>query len=195
MRFALRTGISGLALASLAAPAYADKMPQFDFGNPLLVAHVVWGAVVFAVLYVLFGHVALPQVASVLEARAQAIGTDLEEARLAKEKADRAVAELTEARRLAYAESQASLAAATQKAKAEAAEQAVEVNARLDRQLADSERQIDGARRAARAALGDVAADTANSVISRLTGRAADPSKVRAAVAASLAARGLAGAG
>jgi F-type H+-transporting ATPase subunit b len=182
------------AAAFLAAATQAraqGEMPQFDFSNPLLMAQVVWGAVIFVALYAVFSRVALPQVASVIAAREAKIGGDLEQARLAKDRADTAVAELNEARRVAFAEAQTALAAATQKAKDEAAARAAETNARLDQQLADSEKQIGAARAGAMAALREAASDTADMLVTRLTGRAPDAEALRNAVGAALAARGL----
>jgi F-type H+-transporting ATPase subunit b len=180
------------SLVGTALPAYAEgSMPQFDFRNPLLVAQVVWGAIIFVAMYVAFTRIGLPQVASVLAAREQTIGGDLEQARIAKDKADRAVAELNEARRVAYAEAQTALSAATQKAKEAAAAKAEEVNAKLDRQLADSEKQIAAARAGAMSALREAAFDTTDLLVARLAGRPADAQAVRAAVADALAARGL----
>ena len=187
--------VAGAAALSCAAlPAYAETMPQFDFANPLLRAQVVWGAIIFVALYVAASRVGLPAVASVLEARAATIGGDLEQARLARDRADRAVAELNEARRVAFGEAQAALAAATQRAKEAADAKSVEVNTRLDRQLAESRAQIEAAHATAMASLSGVAADTADALVARLTGRRADPARVRAAVNATLGARGLAGA-
>lgn len=180
-------------LTGVALPARAEgNMPQFDVRNPLLLAQVIWGAIIFVGMYVAFTRIGLPQVAAVLAAREQTIGGDLEQARIAKEKADRAVAELNEARRVAYAEAQTILSAAAQKAKDAAAARAEEVNAKLDQQLADSEKQIAAARARAMSALREAAADTADMLVTRLAGRAADPQAVRAAVGDALAARGLA---
>jgi F-type H+-transporting ATPase subunit b len=190
---AILRSLGAAALSCAALPAYADTMPQFDFANPLLRAQVVWGAIIFIALYVAASRVGLPAVASVLEARAATIGGDLEQARLARDRADRAVAELNEARRVAYGEAQAALAAAAQRAKDAADAKSIEVNTRLDRQLAESRAQIDAAHGAAMASLSDVATGAAEALIARLAGLKADPARVRAAVAASLGARGLAG--
>jgi F-type H+-transporting ATPase subunit b len=193
MRRLVRSAFVGLICGGAALPAYADgTMPQLDFANPLLKAQVVWGAIIFAALYYALSRVGLPQVAAVLEARAATIGGDLEQARLSKEKADRAVAELNEARRVAYAEAQSGLAAATQKAKIAAAAKAAEVNARLDAQLAESETRIAAARDGARAALREAAVQTAESLVGRLTGQAVAADRVRQAVGVALAARGMA---
>jgi F-type H+-transporting ATPase subunit b len=182
-------GVAGCV--AVAAPAHAGGMPQLDFGNKLLLSQVVWGAIIFALFYVGVSRYGLPRVDSILAMRAAVIGGDLEQARLSKQRADQAVAELNEARRLAYAESQAAVNAATQKAKDEAAAQAAEANARLDRQLAESEAQIGAARDRAMASLRDVAVDTADAIIERLTNRQPDLGRVRDAVDRGLRARGL----
>jgi F-type H+-transporting ATPase subunit b len=194
-RAGLLAACAASLLAGSALPAFAEgSMPQFDFANPLLMAQVVWGTIIFIGLYFALSQFGLPRVAEVLAAREHKIASDLEQARLAKEKADRAVAELNEARRIAYAEAQAALAAATQKANEAAAAKAAEVNSRLERQLADSEAQIAAARASALAALREAASDTAGALISRLAGRPADAGALRTAIGDALAARGLAGA-
>jgi F-type H+-transporting ATPase subunit b len=181
------------ALVLVAGSARAEGMPQLEFGNPLLVAQVIWGAVIFAVFYFAVSRRGLPKVSAILAMREQTIGDDLEQARLAKDKADRAIADLNEARRRAYAESQAALNDATTKAKAAAAEQAATLNARLDRQLKESEAQIAAARNQALGSLRGITTETAGAIIARVTGRAADHGRVQAAVGTLLAERGLAG--
>ncbi len=170
--------------------AHADTMPQLQFSNPLLVGQVVWGAIIFAAFYWLVSRRALPQVDAVLEKRAQTIGAELDAARQSKQAADRAVAELTQARKRAYAESQAAIADATAKAKQEAAERAAEVNDRLDRQLAESEARIGEARRTAMATLHDLATGTAEAVFAKVTGLAPDPGRIGSAVSSVLGERG-----
>ena len=183
-----------LAFALILFPgaAFAGGMPQLDFGNKLLLAQVVWGAIIFTGFYLLVSRWGLPQVGAVLEMRADAIAADLEQARIAKEKSDRAVAELNEARRLAFAESQAAVAAASTKAKDAAAALTAEVNAKLDRQLAEAEAQINAARADAMGALRGIAGETAQAIIGRLTGYSVNANAVDAAVGAALAERGLA---
>ncbi len=145
-------------------------MPQLDFKNPLTVSQIVWLAIIFFTLYLLLSRWALPQVAGVLEARAETIGRDLEAARLAKVEADNAVAELTHATREAQAGAQASIATAVNAAKAEAAARSAELNAKLDIQLNAAEQRIHAARAGAVGALRQVATETAHVVITRLTG-------------------------
>ena len=178
-------------LLVMAGAARADTMPQLDFGNKLLTAQVIWGAIIFFVFYVMVSRWGLPKVASILEMRAETITRDLNQARDARADADRAVAELTEARKKAYAQSQAAIAEATHMAKAQAAAKAADQEARLDAQLAESEAQIGAARSAAMGALRAVATDTAAAIVTRLIGGEADTERVHAAVGQVLADRGL----
>jgi F-type H+-transporting ATPase subunit b len=157
-------------------------MPQLDFHNPLTIAQVVWMALIFGGLYLLLARWALPQVASVVEARAHRIAADLDSARKAKEQADAAMAEIGEANRQANAEARAAIAQAVGQAKAEAAEQARIATEKLDAQLAQAEQSIAAARTAAMGALRQVATETAEMVVTRLTGHPAGAGAVDAAV-------------
>lgn len=182
--------IAAVLLGMATGAAHADTMPQLQFSNPLLVSQVVWGAIIFAVFYWLVSRRGLPKVEAVLEKRARTIGAELEAARHSKKSADTAVAELTEARRRAFAESQAAIASAIAKAKAETEARTTEVNARLDRQLADSEARIGQARATAMASLQDLATGTAEAVFARVTGLAPDAGRLGSAVSDVLGERG-----
>jgi F-type H+-transporting ATPase subunit b len=185
-----RTACLAAVILALPAAAMAQGMPQLDFKNPLTTSHVVWGVVIFVLLYVLLSRWALPQVAGVLQMRAAAIARDLEAARVAKTAVDAAIAELTEATRAAQAGAQTEINRAIDTAKAATTEQAARLNERLEAQLASAERQIGAARAAALGALRQVATETALNVVGRLTGVAANPQAVDAAVGAALVARG-----
>jgi F-type H+-transporting ATPase subunit b len=187
----MKLRLPALLTALLLAPALAraEGMPQLDFANPLTTSQVVWGCVIFALLYWLLSRLALPRVAAVLHERAASIAADLQSAQAAKSKADSAVLELTEATAKARAESQAAINAALDAAKQEAAARAAVLNERLEKQLQDAEAQIAAARGAALRALREVATDTAATVITRLTGSAPDQQRLDGAVGAALAAR------
>ena len=185
------SGLGSVVLASSAMAEEAKKgMPQLDFHNPLTISQVVWLAIIFAALYLLLSKWALPQVASVLEARAGAIAADLDAARGAKQSADAAIAELTAATHAAQATARTEIATAVAAAKSAADGQAATLNARLEAQLAAAETQIAAARASAVGALRQVAAEATAVVVSRLTGMAADQSAVDSAVGSVLAARG-----
>jgi F-type H+-transporting ATPase subunit b len=177
------------ALLLLPSAAMAEGMPQLDFANPLTLSQVVWGAIIFIVLYILASRFALPGVASVLEERASHIARDLENAQQAKAKSDAATAEVAEATMKARAEAQAQINGALEQAKAAAATQAATLNERLEKQLADAESRIAAARTAAMGALRQVATDTAATVVTRLTGAAPDQARLDGAIARALSSR------
>ena len=180
-----------LSLSLLPAAAMAEEMPQLDFKNPLTTSQVVWGTIIFVVLYILASRFALPKVGEVLEERATHIARDLETAQSSKVKADAGMAESAAATAKARSEAQAAINAALETAKAAAAAQAAEVNARLEKQLSDAETQIGLARSQAMSALREVATETAATVITRLTGIMPDQFRLDGAINAALAARGV----
>ena len=171
--------------------ARAQGMPQLDFANPLTTSQVVWGAIIFAVLYWLLSRVGLPKVGEVIEERARHIAGDLDAARASKASADTAAREVADATARARSEAQASINAALDAAKGEAAARIAALNERLEKQLQDAEAQIGAARASALRALREVATDTAATVIGRLTGAPPDPQRLDGAVGAALAARRL----
>jgi F-type H+-transporting ATPase subunit b len=175
----------------LLAPAAvrAEGMPQLDFANPLTTSQVVWGAIIFVVLYLVLARFGLPLVGEVIEERARHIAADLETARASKGRADSTVKEVTEATARARAEAQAAINAALDAAKGEVAARIAALNERLEKQLQEAEAQIAAARAAAMSALREVATETAATVIARLTGAPADQGRLDGAVGAALVAR------
>ena len=183
--------LARLALLGLLLPgvAHAEGMPQLDFANPLTTAQVVWGAIIFAVLYILLSRFALPKVCEVIEERARHIAADLETAQAAKARSDEAAKQVAEATAKARAEAQAAINAALDAAHQESAARIAALNERLEKQLHESEAQIDAARAAAMRALREVATETAATVIGRLTGAPADQTRLDGAINAALATR------
>ena len=178
-------------LLALPAAAMAEGMPQLDFKTPLTISQVVWGAIIFVVLYIMLSRTGLPLVASVLEERATKIAKDLDEARGAKARADDGMREADEATAKARAESQAAINAALDEAKTAAAAQAEVLNTRLEKQLQESETQIAQARASAMSALRQVATETAATVVTRLTGKEPDAGRLDSAIGSALTARGI----
>jgi F-type H+-transporting ATPase subunit b len=178
-------------LPMLPVTAMAKGMPQLDFSTPLTLSQVVWGAIIFLVLYILLARTGLPLVASVLEERATKIAKDLNDARSAKTSADAGMAEAELATTKARAEAQAAINAALEDAKQAAMAQSEALNAKLEKQLQDAEAQIAGARSSAMSALRQVATETAATVVTRLTGAAPDAGRLDGAIGSALAARGV----
>ncbi|WP_336946100.1 hypothetical protein ABHV46_11540 [Asaia sp. BMEF1] len=157
-----------LALGTVPGRALAVGMPQLDFSNPLLIGQVVWGAVIFAVFYVILSRSALPRIEGVLTHRRNRIEGDLDIARRARDDADRAVDELRRARHDAAAQAQANIDRVVQEARSAAEAQTHEMNHRLMADIAEAEKRIASARAEALASLPGVATETAQSLIAKL---------------------------
>lgn len=181
-------------LASAAEPASGGGMPQLRFGDPMVIAQVVWLLIIFGLLYYIMANYALPGVAAVLEDRRRRIEGDLEAAHEAKGRADQAFEEHRAATAKARGEAQGAIAAATQRAQVAAGVQSVALNARLNTQIDEAERRIAAARDSAMGALRQVAAETAEALVGRLIGAndrgAPDRGAVDRAVDRELVARG-----
>ena len=170
--------------------AAARGMPQLDFTTPLTISQVVWGAIIFVVLYIVLSRTGLPRVASVLEERAARISKDLDDARTTKARADAGVLEAGQATDKARAESQAAINAALEEAKAVDARNSEALNARLQTQLEASEAQIAQARALAMSSLHQVALETAATIVTRLTGAHPETGQLESAIQTALASRG-----
>lgn len=186
----MRPVLAAACLLAASAPhAMAAGMPQLDFANPLTKWQVIWGAVIFILLYLMLSRSALPRVASVIELRRSRIEGDLEAAREAKSEADRAVEMLRQERRAAAAEAQANLDRVVAEAREQAVVRTREMNARLETELAAAEAQIGAERQRAMGSLRTIASDTAQLLVERVTGQPADRSLVETRVDAALSGR------
>lgn len=177
-----------LPTVAFAAETSSEGMPQLAFGNPLLLAQVVWLLFIFGGLYWALSRTVLPRVDAVIEAREGRIAGDLDAAQAAKEEADRAIEIYREATRRARAEAQAKVAEAVAKAEAEQNARTDAILAKFNESLRDADRRITGARNEAMGALAEVSTDTATALVRRLVGRA-DRGQVAAAVNAEITAR------
>lgn len=144
-------------------------MPQFDFGH-VFWPQLVWLAVFFAILYFVVIRSTLPKLGKVMGERDDKIAGDIEAARAAKAAADevdeRYHRELEAAReksRHVIAEAKAAGIKASEVRLAAA-------HAAADEQIAAAERRIAGAVAEAGAQLREVAAQSAQQIVARLTG-------------------------
>jgi len=190
-RIPMNRAAAALTVATFAPAAHAAGMPQLQFDNPLLLGQVVWGAIIFAVFYVVLSRSALPAVARVLAHRRGRIEGDLEIARRAKQDADAAVEDLRRARHDAAVEAQANVSKVVAEARAAAEAQTHEMNARLEAQIAEAETRIEASRTQALGTLREAASDTARALVDRLLGHQAEGQDFGQAVAANAARHGL----
>lgn len=162
--------------------AESGGLPQFD--TSVWGGQIVYLLFLFVVLYLLISKVFAPRLRRVIDERADTISTAVATARTvqaeAATQAAAAKAEVEQARaasRRVATEAKARVAAEAETRRA--AEEA-QVNARIEA----AEAQIAVTRDAAMANVGTVAADTAQAIVERLTGKAASPAEASAAVTA-----------
>lgn len=164
-----------------AADAATSGLPQFDLGQ--WPGEMLWMAIIFAILLVLFARVFAPRVGGTIADREDKIGGDIGEARRLRDEAEaqsRAAAqELAEAR----ARAQKLAADAKAAASGEAARRAAEEEDRLGQVMAEAEARIAAARNAAMGQVRGIAAETAEAIVERLTGQGADAAEVERALA------------
>jgi len=166
--------------ATTEQPHKSGGLPQFRF--EYWGGQIVWLLLVFAILYVLLAKVFVPRLRGIQDTRAKTIADAVEQARRVQAEADAqaaaAKAEIDDAR------AQARQVAAEAKAKAQAemnASQAAE-DERLKVELDQAEARIRAMRDQAMANVGQIAAETAEAIVAKLTGAAPTRAEVDAAL-------------
>src|SRR6516165_320154 len=142
--------------------------PPFDAHT--FASQLLWLALAFIALYLLMSRIALPRIASILEARRRRVEDDLAEAQHFKDASD------------------AAIAAHENRAKAAAAAEArrKEVDAKLNARIAEAEKTIAGKRSAALGNVRSIASEAAGAIVERLTGIAPAGEEVAEAVSKAL---------
>ena len=167
-----------------AAEHASGGLPQLDFTS--FPSQIFWLVVTCVVLFQLMNKVALPRIAGVLEERADAIADDLDRAEEFKRKAG----EAEEAYNQALADARARAQTIAAETRAEIQKDVDAAMARADAEIsartAESEQRIREIRDSAKAAIAEVATDTAGAVIEAVLPDAMDADAVKAAVQARL---------
>jgi F-type H+-transporting ATPase subunit b len=162
------------------ATEHGRGFPPFDAKT--FPSQLLWLALTFIALYLLMSRIALPRIASILDARRQHVENDLGEAQRLKDASDAAIAAHEKA--LAEARTRAqTLANETREKAAKAAEaRRKEVDAKLNAHIAEAEKTIAATRSAAMANVHRIASDTVPAIVERLTGIAPASEDVAQAV-------------
>lgn len=172
-----------MAALPMSVPAGAEHatggLPQFDLS--WWPGEIVWTLVIFGLLFFLFSKVFVPRIGDTIADREDRISGDVGEARRLRDEADAqaeaAAAETAKAR----AAAQKLALDAKAKANAEAAAREAAEEARLAATLAKAEAAINRTREAAMTHVREIAADTAQAIVEKLTGEAATAAEIAAA--------------
>ena len=176
-----------LAAATEGAAEHADKtghdsggLPQLNFGT--FPSQIFWLVVGMVVLFWLMSKVALPRIASVLEERADAIASDLDQADEYRRKAE----EAEKAYEQALADARAKAQDIANQTRAEIQKDVDAAIAKADAEIAaraaEGEKRIAEMRESAMASVEEVAVEAAEAVIDVMMPAAADAGAVKAAV-------------
>lgn len=143
---------------------------------------LIWLAITFAALYLLLSRLVLPRIGEVIEDRKDRIKRDLEAAERLKDETDKALKGYEKA--LADARSNAGAIAKETQAKlgAEVDAERKKVDASLNAKLADAERSINATKTKAMQSVSEIAADTAASLASALSGQTVTMDEAKRAV-------------
>ncbi|MEM7696213.1 MAG: F0F1 ATP synthase subunit B [Pseudomonadota bacterium] len=154
--------------------------PPFDFSA--FPSHLFWFAISFGVLYFFVNRLIVPQVGGIIEDRRDRVAADLGEASRLSRETDEVIAvyeqELTEARQKAYAIAQER----RDEIKAEQASQQAETEAKLEKQIADAEKEIAQRRDSALRDVDAIATEAAQAIVTQLSGVTVSDADVSAAV-------------
>ena len=157
-------------------------MPQLEVST--FISQIFWLIVCFSLLYYLLSRKALPRVAEVLEARADRIRADLDEAQRLKKDAEDSLARYEEVVAEAQNKAQVEIADTQGKLQAKAADAQAKLDEKLAKQIAEAEERIDKARADALKELDDAALTTAQAAAERLAGIKVTKSDAKAALEA-----------
>ncbi|MBW8814923.1 MAG: hypothetical protein JF588_16000 [Caulobacterales bacterium] len=165
--------------AGTAAEGASGGLPQFDFH--WWPGQIAWFLIIFFGVMAFMRFFAVPKVGGTIEAREGKIAGDIADARRMKDEADaQAQAAAVEAAK-ARAGAQKVAAEARAKAQAEIAARLAQEEAKLAATGAEAEARIAKAREAAMANVAGIAADTAQAIVTKLTGKTASAAELSAA--------------
>lgn len=173
------TSLATMAVA-LAGEAKGSGLPQLnphDFAPQL-----IWLVATFGVLYFLMANVALPRVGGIIEDRRNRIKRDLDEASRLRTETEKALADYEAS--IASARSRAGGIAKEirDKLSAEVEAERAKVDKQVAARLNEAERRIADMKSKAMTEVGQIASDTAEAIVSQLTGKAAGKDEIRQAV-------------
>lgn len=131
---------------------------------------VIWLAIVFAFLYVVLKRVALPRVGEVIEERQERVRRDLEMAEKLKTETSEALAAYEKALGEARARASAIVKDMREKLTAEIDAEKAKVETQINAKLAQAEASITATKSKALASVGDISADVAGAIVTRLLG-------------------------
>jgi F-type H+-transporting ATPase subunit b len=152
------------------------------FQKETFASQLFWLALCFVALYLLISRIAVPRIGGILEERSNRIDGDFAAAQRMKEESEAALAAYEKSLAEARNRAQAIGAEIRDKLHAEAEERRKTLEAKLNAELAEAEKQIAATKTAAMANVRGIAVDAAAAIVERLIGTVPPAPAVAAAV-------------
>jgi len=157
-------------------------LPQFDF--QWWPGQIAWLLIIFVVVLAFMRLFAVPRLGGTITEREDRIAGDIAAARRMKEEADAKAAQAAVERAQGRAAAQRVALDARAKAQAEVAARLAEEEVKLAQAGAEAEARIAAARDTAMGHVAEIARDSAQAIVAKLTGQAATAAELQAASAA-----------
>ena len=165
-----------------AAEHGSGGLPQFDF--QWWPGQIAWMLIIFVVILAFMRLFAVPRLGGTIAEREGRISGDIAEARRLKAEAEAQAQDAASQRAQGRAQAQKVAAEARAQAQAQVAASLAAEEAKLAETTGAAEAGIAQARERAMSNVRGIAADTAQAIVEKLTGRAATPAEIEAARAA-----------
>lgn len=162
------------------ASEHGRGFPPFD--RETFPSQLVWLAITFIALYLLISRIAVPRIGGIIEERSTRIEGDFAAAQRMKEESEAALGAYEKSLAEARSRAQAISSEIHTRLNAQAEENRRALEARLNAQLADAEKQIAATKSAAMTNVRGIALDAAGAIVERLIGTVPPAPAVAAAV-------------
>ena len=171
--------LQGTHATTAPADSGAGGLPQFDLVQ--WPGQMVWMLIIFGVMFALFAKVFVPSVGGTIADREDRISGDVGEARRLRDEADAQAAAAAAETAQGRAAAQKLALDAKAKAQAEAAKREAAEEARLAGTLSRAEAAINATRERAMGNVREIATDTAQAIVEKLTGTSVTAAELQAA--------------
>ncbi len=160
-------------------PADEGGMPQLNTAN--WPGQIAWMLIIFAVFFIVMAKVFAPRLRKVIDKRGSTIAEELANARANRDEAEAQAKEAAAETAAAHAAARKLAAEALARSNAEIAALSAAEDEKLGKRLGEAEARIRAARDAAMSHVTEIASDTAQALVEKLTGKAATAAALKSA--------------
>jgi len=145
-------------------------MPQLSQLSQVYLSQFLWLAVALGFIFFVIARGMVPKIQATVDAREKKIATDLEQARMARDEADKTEAGYRERMDASRSEAMKLAQEAKQAGAREAEKRVAAASKKIDEKLGKAESKIRDAARSARSEIESVAVEATREIVSKLTG-------------------------